>query len=1243
MKHPLINIHNRTNNPALLVFSMVAVVLAGTGNSQAAHLQLSHDPLFLSQTVPPAIIVTFDNSRSMELGFFSDDFRGANAIYGRGYGKYYPTGNVNERPAFFDPQLNKLYYNPNFTYRPPIKADGSSFPNIDPTAAPVNGFNTLSAKVDLTSNFRGYYRKGLNAFNATFNIRYQNWHGERAFYFTHTGEYPNMVFTKHVITNQNELVNFANWFSYYSTREKGAKTATSQAFSSLGADFKLAWQSLNSCDASSSPSCSPCTLDGRYRDGNPWYANGPHCAGSYSAPMTEFGLFKDSWRERFFNWLFAVPTDIGTTPTRSAAVRAGERFKKNTSYRTEGFGDELLSCQQNFHIVVTDGLWNGDWGFQSPSQDTERLARLPGDEDDKYGAYNYSGEQAIYDLPTKNTLADVTFHYWKNDLMPDLDNNVKRFKKDYTDKDGGVITIPAGQDEWNNKAFVWNPKNNPAYWQHMVNYNVIMGMEPYTVTRQRGNSPRCPVTTNPDPKEQVYAGLRSGACDWFPSGRNIRVDDIWHAGISSRGNFFSANDPQELTDALGEVVSDILERNSRGASSSVSSAVITGGSLAFSPGFDSSNWSGTLTAKRVDSDGSFVSPAVWDLACNLTGGHCASTGSSVAKQTNRKIFTYHNDVLIDFSDTSAANNVIKNNVEAAAMHSRLGLSSSVLAKDIINYVKGDQSREQSHGGKLRNRKSVLSGIIHGSPIVMRGPSENYDDNMWPDGSPEKIAAANGNGYLDFQIANQNRENMVFVGSNSGMLHAVKAEDGEEKWGYIPNAALNNIHRLADPKFKHWSFVDNTPVINDAFFDNKWHSILIGGMRHGGQSFFAIDVTEGVNDGEPKVLWEFTDSDDPDMGYSYGQAQIVRVSSTGKWVALIPNGYNNSKPDYQNPNDPRNNTSSSGNAVLFVVDLESGNLIAKLDTGEGSPQTPNGLATPMAVDSVFFQGGNRETDPRKAIDIGVDYVYAGDLFGNLWRFDLRGSSPAEWKSSITKVVAGSKDQPITIQPRVAVVPEEEQTVAKDVVVMFGTGRYIETPDRSISIEDQYLVGVYDGLGEASTPAGSGHNYLGSSFVEQELSSSSNRRKLTDHSITIADKDGWYIELPDDGERIANPLTLFGSQVVMATSTIPGGEDPCAGGGSSWLLAVNPITGGKPAVNVFAQAVGTTSGPNGTTVTQYQYDQGVRINDLIVGSPSFLENQGGGKVNVVVEGLDNVETINIKKFTWRRRNWTNLLTE
>lgn len=1177
------------------------VMLSGMGSSKAG-LQLTHDPLFLSQSVPPAIVVTMDDSGSMAWGYL-----------GRNYG--------NGDCRSWDPNLNALYYNPNTTYLPAMRADGTPFPNSNPSAARMDPFGSRTTTVNLFNNYRPVWDMARRAGGTTPNITYgANIPAQRAYYTQYNPSANNCTI---ISVPGSQMQNFANWYTYYNIREKAAKTASSRAFAQFGEDFKLAWQELNNLTT-----------------------------------ITSFTVLNTVGKNAFFNWLLNVPS-WGGTPLGTSFDRAGRKFMQNSSYQDINNPGQTLSCQQNFHIAISDGEWNGTVGSIG-SNDHTPSSRLAGDNEGRYGAYNFAAgsEQAIYNKRSTNSgnsgtrgapivdMADIAFHYWQTDLMPGLTNNVKRFKKDYTDRTGANITVPTSGDEWDVPAFVWNPKNNPAYWQHLVTYNVGLGLESDTVRAQRGTSPRCPAVSGLTPEQSVYRGLRSDACDWTPiitiwdgSWNYIpgKVDDIWQSSINSRGDFFSAKDPQELTDALNEVVSSILERLTRGASSSVSSSVITSGSLAFSPGFDSSNWTGLLTAKRVANDGSFVTPAVWDLACNLTGGECSSTGqTATAKQATRNIYAYDADDedAVRFSNPldSDVEDVIKGNINE--MSTRLGIAKNQLVKDIVDYVNGDQAKEQSNGGKLRTRESVLSDIIHGSPVILRGPSESYDDSLWPEGSDEKDAADNGKGYLDFQIANKNRENMVFVGSNSGMLHAVKAESGEELWGYIPAAAVDNIHKLADPKFEHWSFVDNTPVIGDAFFDNKWHSVLIGGMRYGGRSFFAIDVTDGVDDSEPEVLWEFSEKDDPDMRYSYGQAQIVRISSTGKWVALIPNGYTpNSTPAL----------SGTGHAVLFVVDLEDGDLIAKLDTGVGSPSAPNGLATPVAVDSAYFQGGNVVTDLTKGVDIGTDYAYAGDLYGNLWRFDLTDTNPDNWKNSITKVVAGSKERPITIQPRVVRIPEEKQSIANDVVVIFGTGKYIESPDRSTSIGKQFLVGVYDGLGSPSAPANSDLNFLGGSFVEQEFTSSSDRRVLSAHPVDLITNDGWRIKLPDNGERIANPMTLFGSHVMMVPSTIPGGQDPCIGGGTSWLMATDPVTGGKPAVDVFARVAGTTAGPNGTQVTLYEHDQGVKVNDLIVGSPSFLENQGGGNVNVVIEGFDNVETINIQKFTWRRRNWTNLLTE
>ncbi|MFC3193549.1 pilus assembly protein [Marinicella sediminis] len=1207
----------------------LTVSFAGMGGANASLLQLTHDPLFLNQTVPPAIAVTMDDSGSMAWSYMGSGSRG------------------NE---FADPLQNRIYFNPDITYTPPLRADGTRMPDSKPTAAWVDGYpNDMTDTVDLTQDYvpireyvfsrtgndvtiRFTYVNAVPNVNST-NIddnRYTNYHpnfntwGTRAFYLTRNND---GSYNINYINNAAQLQNFANWYSYYNSRMKLARAAISRAFANFGPSFKLGWQEIN-------------------RD----------------RTYTNLNKFELDHREDFYDWLFGVPTS-GGTPLRSAFKRTTDLFKLNSSYYSEDFKTNL-SCQQNFHIAISDGAWNGDSGYNDGTdgflQDEQNFS-LPGDTDNLYTGYNGGGEQVIYEASEDgSTLADIAFDAWARDLNPALDNNVKRFKKSYTDSTGTEIDFTNVDNEWDVPAFMWNPKNDPAYWQHVVTYNVGLGLEASRILEyQAGNFGNCPFITGLEPKEAVYRSLRNAAtpnCDW-PAANNDgrKVDDVWHASLNSRGGFFSANDPNQLIKALNEVVNNILERLSRGSTSTVSSGVITSNTEAYTPGFDSANWTGNLFARYVNSEGEFSDDILWDTSCILTDPTLRECPTAVVNESyqpfsDRNIFVYDKDAEATSNlNALSANLSEKLTKNAAEMLLRTGGT----PQQLVNFIRGDQSTESFQNGPFRDRDSVLSDIVHSGPFLQRGPSANYLDDYWPEGSPESE-----NNYLDFKIANQDRENILFIGSNSGMLHAIKIEDtgmgrspGSEKWAFIPSKAFENAHRLADPDFKHWSYVDNTPRVTDAFINGSWSSVLVGGMRYGGQAFYAIDVTN-PNASQPDVLWEFSDADDPDMGFSYGQATITRISSTGQWVALIPNGYNNSEKDYEDANDPRN-IIGDGTAVLYVVSLSDGALLAKLDTNVGSQGTPNGMSTAVAVDSEYYSEGSSPpgtAENNNNIDIGADYAYAGDLYGNLWRFDFTNPDPSNWSSSIERVVRADniKDRPITVKPLVVSIPNESQSKANDVVVVYGTGKYIEIPDRSTNLPaKQYFVGVYDGL----TSGDSDLSITSGRFVDRVLKKkTANLRDILplepeDLPNFTADY-GWKIELGregEDGERLANPLTLIGGRIVLAATTVTAGIDPCQGGGVSWLTGFDPLYGGSPFVGPLFNGENEITGPDGDPITVLLAADSVKIDDLVIGRPPILENQGGGNINVVIEGAENTQVIALSQFTWRRRNWTNLLTE
>jgi len=117
-------------------------------------------------------------------------------------------------------------------------------------------------------------------------------------------------------------------------------------------------------------------------------------------------------------------------------------------------------------------------------------------------------------------------------------------------------------------------------------------------------------------------------------------------------------------------------------------------------------------------------------------------------------------------------------------------------------------------------------------------------------------------FYSFRIHHINRERVIYVGANDGMLHAFSVDTGEELWAYIPSNLLSELQCLADPEYgkpngcRHRYMVDLSPRIWNVKFksDNKWHTVLVGGERGGGDVYFAIDVTEPR---DPRVLWEYS--------------------------------------------------------------------------------------------------------------------------------------------------------------------------------------------------------------------------------------------------------------------------------------------------------------------------------------------------------------------------------------------------
>lgn len=380
---------------------------------------------------------------------------------------------------------------------------------------------------------------------------------------------------------------------------------------------------------------------------------------------------------------------------------------------------------------------------------------------------------------------------------------------------------------------------------------------------------------------------------------------------------------------------------------------------------------------------------------------------------------------------------------------------------------------------------------------------------------------------------------LYVGANDGMLHVFSVDDGHEIFAYVPSMIYPRLVELANNS-EHSSppySVDGGLTTGTVrFHDGTIHTLLLGALGAGGQGVFALDISnprvQNEADALHSLLWEFSDHDEAGLGYSYATPQLVQID--GRWVVLLGNGYSNTIDDGH---------VGSGSAQLLIIDAESGNLIRRLDTFTGSTAEPNGLSTPRAIDS--------------NADGYIDFVYAGDLSGQLWRFDLRGASNT-WHISCNGAALFTARDPLNNPQAISTAPAIVAHPQLGVRVLFGTGRILSDSDLDAvdGAQVQSLYGIWDRLDD-TCPAPTTN--LRQTLSEDRYSNGQ-RVRLGSHNTLTSDYDLWQIDLPA-GERVVTDPQLNSDRLVVTTT------QPLITGGETWLLELDPQTGGAPGQIVF----------------------------------------------------------------------------
>ena len=718
---------------------------------------------------------------------------------------------------------------------------------------------------------------------------------------------------------------------------------------------------------------------------------------------------------------------------------------------------------------------------------------------------------------------------------------------------------------------------------------------------------------------------------------------------------------------------------------------ITGGSQIYLAYYYPDSWYSSLTAVPIDATTALAGATKWDANCLLTGGVCAATGATVSatSPSSRKILSWNGTTGVRFQYSS-------------------GLSSSQISAinngdsytdERINWLRGDRSKEISGGGPFRTRVGVLGDIVDSSPAWVGPPQSPYGEKFvdkldsattQPEGtSYATFAAATGSG------AQGQRQNVVYVGANDGMLHGFRSgsynggtfnqgtNDGAEVIAYVPGQVASMIHQkdnagvdLSSPGYSHNFYVDGTPGSGDLYYGGAWHTWVVGGLGPGGQpggpmptntvttktTGSTTTTTTTANTTSNSAIFAI-DATDPST-FSESNASTLVI---GEWTpatiatsAACPglNCTNHMGETYGTPQVRRlhdgnwgvifgnglNSVGYTAGIFVMIVDQTSGaKTFRYLDTGSGSASAPNGITfvTPVDLDG----------------DHITDYVYAGDQQGNVWRFDLTSKLDGSWAGA-TLVYSTGSGTPITTRVTVASVPVASAPFKPKLMVAFGSGQkqpFTLTSAETYAASTQALYGIWDWNLAAWNSKNSGTNYdvlttapvsatLQAQVITTTTPSTGNAYRTIDTTNPVCwygssacptgnTAIGWRDALPASLEQVIyNPVVAFGEFIV--NTTIP-------------TATATAQTCDSATPSGFTMAVLMANGGSSTTPflpgpsNDFSTPNVVGVSVGGVGTGTIVTTSGGTSKSAIVQqtvqGTPNTTLINPSGGVGTRMNW------
>lgn len=1011
---------------------------------------------------------------------------------------------------------NRIFYDPTLTYLPPLRVDGTAFPNASFISAFTDGYaqsgtttdlgtvanlSTRATKIDATGvNKKYYYATYKTGVTPSTPVCF--------------GTAPNGYdWTKwDVVTTLTvaQQTNYANWYSYYRTRMLSMRGAVGRVLGAIdGSRFRIGYSAIN---------------------------NFGYATDSGFLPIGDFN--QGTQKADFYGKLYAAPAS-NATPLRPALEKIGKYYaNRQLDGRALplGVADPVqYSCQRNYAILTTDGYWNhgsepdgyspkqldGSTAIGNPDGTVTATVRPMLDDGKQVGANWVTGGGGV-----PNTLADIAMYFYNTDLR--------------TGTAGSAVCTGsvAGQDVCENNVIPVGA--DTATHQHMTTFSLGLGVAGQLVYRTDYET-----ATSGD-----FFAIRNGTKAW-PDPRvtdtqsfslATRADDLWHAAVNGRGRYYSAANPADLVTGLTDALDAISSTTGTGAAAATSSLrPVAGDNFVFLGQYTTVLWEGNIKALTMDpTTGAVSTVSRWEAKDRLKLQTATASDSrtiyfrnSAVPTTKLSPFTYANI-------NAAGKGALFTNLcltgsyklsQCASLPSDAARTAASNGDNVVNWLRGQSGKEDivsnpSVSDRLfRGRVNTpLGDVVGAAPAYVKKPPFRYTDA----------------GYSTFAAANGGRTAVVYAAANDGMLHAFNATTGDEMWAYVPTVVMPDLWRLADNNYSnnHRFFVDGSPVVGDVHDGTSWRTILVGGLGAGGRSYYALDVTDPAS---PKSLWEYSSTDDLDLGLSFGNPVITK-NKAGTWVVAFTSGYNNTSP-------------GSGDGYLFVLNAVTGVPIDKIRTNVGTATAPSNLSK---IDAWL----ETETDNT------ASRIYGGDMLGNMWRFDFDNNFAPAGKEAMLlgrALTPAGASQPITTKPLLA----KAGNPATVPTVMFASGRYLGSSD----IADTTLQSLYV-IKDSLTATGLGILRNNVNMVQQTMVARGSTRGATIQPVDWNRDNGWYMDLSlSPGERASIDM-LQARDLLVLTTNVPA-PTACNPGGTSWTYFLNITTGSiDKAVMAEAMTAGQT---------------------------------------------------------------------